>query len=244
MLQLFAFDDNFTNIHSKGSAYDATHWYQDGIPQVQLVSFIAGSEDLCILEQSGRIRNFSFISQSFRYGIYTSYPSKSCSPMFFHRPAMIQLPHPAEAMFSAPDGSALLVVEKAVDDVHLRAFHTNNFGATNEGIVTACGGTWKDCHSFSVTSLEYRENAHVVALHPKDETINSLVVRIGKNTTDFQYQSKDDRNKTKKAVQSEHNCIIDCVSDVWTRYPVVPAIKRYIPPLFFPKRFQPNTCVL
>lgn len=59
-------DDAFSNLQARGTAFNLTKWYDDGIPKLSSSCFFAGTEDLCLVEHSGRIRVFSFMSQNFR----------------------------------------------------------------------------------------------------------------------------------------------------------------------------------
>lgn len=109
----------------------------------------------------------------------------------------------------------------------LRAFHSAAFGSSNDGIVPSPDTIFHRAESFTVTSLEYRDNPHIIALCPSNHSLCSLSLKISKKTTDFQYQSKNEQRQRTTQQDTEHNSLIDCLSDVWTRYPVVPAVRRY-----------------
>lgn len=53
-------------LKSLGSPHDLTAWYQDGFPTIRTAVLLAGIDDLCLCETSGRLRIFSFFAQSFR----------------------------------------------------------------------------------------------------------------------------------------------------------------------------------
>ena len=66
-LQHFVIDESFSTIMSRGSYQDIGRWYSDSIPQLRMAVFVTGTDELCIVEESNRMRIYSFISQSFRY---------------------------------------------------------------------------------------------------------------------------------------------------------------------------------
>ncbi|KAG8926962.1 hypothetical protein FRC01_008173 [Tulasnella sp. 417] len=86
-------DEGFETLQQRGPTYELTPWYADGPPAISDICFFSGSEEICILEQSGRIRVFSLLVQAFRPGSIWLSPS----------PVKIQ---------SSPDGAALLVWER------------------------------------------------------------------------------------------------------------------------------------
>lgn len=59
-------DDAFVNVQSRGSPFSLMKWYQEGEPDIVAASFFSGSEELCLVESSGRVRVFSFLAQTFR----------------------------------------------------------------------------------------------------------------------------------------------------------------------------------
>jgi len=57
---------------------------------------------------------------------------------------------------------------------------------------------------------------------------NSVALDITKKITEFMFKEKGARNSPINGTTSGtvHNCFIDCHADVWTRFPVVPAVQR------------------
>ncbi|KAG8897412.1 hypothetical protein FRC00_004306, partial [Tulasnella sp. 408] len=65
-LQEFLMDGTFSTMHSRGSPLSLNSWYTNGIPEFTKAAFFSGSEELCLVEASGRVRVFSIPSRSFR----------------------------------------------------------------------------------------------------------------------------------------------------------------------------------
>lgn len=75
-LQVFQIDEAYHSVRSKGSHQDVTVWYTDGPLSIAGACFLQGTEDLCVLEHSGRLRIFSFITQTFRYVLSAPFRSR------------------------------------------------------------------------------------------------------------------------------------------------------------------------
>lgn len=66
-MHVFVMDETLSNLSSRGIPIDVARWYLDGPALVQLAVFFPGTEELCLVEHSGRARIYSFLSQGFRY---------------------------------------------------------------------------------------------------------------------------------------------------------------------------------
>ena len=144
-------------------------------------------------------------------------------------PADIRLANTPETIFSTPDGSALVVVEKSGESgFYLRSFYISTFGSSVEGSLLGETTVFHGCTSFLLTCFENRGTPHLLALSPSKHSIESRLLRISKQTSEFQFQSKNrHQGKIEQAI-GEQNALIDCFSEVWTRYPVIPAISRCV----------------
>lgn len=60
-------NETYNALNARGTPFNLTRWYPEGVPKLTKSCFFAGSEELCLVETSGRIRTFSFVSQGFRY---------------------------------------------------------------------------------------------------------------------------------------------------------------------------------
>ncbi|KAG8855501.1 hypothetical protein FRB96_007005 [Tulasnella sp. 330] len=209
ILHVFVMDETLTNLSSRSTPVDVTKWYSDGPALIRTAVFFPGTEELCLVEQSGRVRIYSFMSQGFR-------------------PASIQLPAPYDYVQCAPDASALLVVEGAIDGVRqLRVYHRASFGTGKslEGIVRNLPANLAQGAFFAITSLG-QQNTSLLCLLPEPPGIVSVSVQISRKETEYQFRAKEARETCTSVVVTKHNSLLDCFSEVWGRYPVVPAIKR------------------
>ncbi|KAG8900671.1 hypothetical protein FRB99_005822, partial [Tulasnella sp. 403] len=205
--QLFAIDESFTNIQSRGSPFNLLPWYQDGIPKIAATAFFAGTEELCLLEENGRVRVFSFLAQSFKPGTIR------LNPVVCHLQA-------------SPDGTALIAIEQDQHGRKLRVFHLASFGHKDAGITTALPEEFNHATSFTLTSIGDRRNVFLLALSPSLQCVHSVALDISRKETEYQFRAKAERAQSAVAVPTVHNALMDCFSEVWSRYPVVAAIQR------------------
>jgi hypothetical protein len=84
-------------------------------------------------------------------------------------------------------------------------------------------------HSFGLTSLVNRNSIHLIVLDPEQHLYQSVALDITKKVTEFMFKERG--RKTLASATShtnDHNCLLECHNEVWTRFPVVPAIRRQI----------------
>ena len=82
-------------------------------------------------------------------------------------------------------------------------------------------------HTLSMTSFVDRNCVHVVALELEHSTCQSHVLDISKKVTEYALKAKGDSQLVvDPSATLSANILIECLSDVWTRFPVVPAISR------------------
>jgi hypothetical protein len=81
----------------------------------------------------------------------------------------------------------------------------------------------------ALSSLLKRTNVHLVMLDVQARQCQSLALDITSRVTQFIFNEKGSNrvhgNHSSSTLNS-HNCLIDCHADVWTRFPVQPAIRR------------------
>ncbi|KAG8984528.1 hypothetical protein FRB93_006439 [Tulasnella sp. JGI-2019a] len=209
-LNVFAMDEELTHLSSCGSPYDVTTWYTDGAAQIKAAVFFPGTEELCLIEQSGRARVYSFLDLGFR-------------------PVAIQLPLMIESAHAAPDTSALLVVEGTMEGIkQIRVFHRAAFDNENatQGVVRDLPDQFNHLGTqFIVTSLGQR-NVTLLALLPRTPELHSVAVEISRQEEGFYLQLKEDQEELSKMVAKTHNSLLNCFGEVWDRFPVISAIKR------------------
>ena len=79
-----------------------------------------------------------------------------------------------------------------------------------------------------MTSFVEKSRCHLVALDVASKSIQSVALHFTHKTTEFTFK-ENDRHRARGAsdIATAHNSIIDCHRDVWTRFPVVPAVRRH-----------------
>ena len=75
-----------------------------------------------------------------------------------------------------------------------------------------------------MTSIAIRGRVFLLALDIDAHCVNSIAINITRKTTEVVFQEKGNRNALKSGTR--HNTLIDCHREVWTRFPVLPAVKR------------------
>ncbi|KIO19089.1 hypothetical protein M407DRAFT_31267 [Tulasnella calospora MUT 4182] len=208
-IQTFILKDKFTALQQRGAPHELTRGYIEGPPAIRAISFFSGTEDICLLEESGRIRVYSLQTQAFRPG--TVHLSRI--------PAMMQ---------SSPDGSALVLVERTQDEQNwqARVFHQATFGENPDGIIVDLPSDFHDATRFAISSLGRRSYVYLVAHSPSAKSLLSVALRISRIEAEYLFREKTGRHARLQCVATAHNSLVDCFSEVWDRFPVIPAIPR------------------
>jgi len=140
------------------------------------------------------------------------------------RPASLQLPSPPSAVYSSPDGSCLLVLQAQGSQPSLTAYHWETFGSTG-GIPLQIPTV--PLEGAVVTSMVSRGRVFLLSLDIDAQCVNSVAIDITRKVTEVIFQEKGSRNASKNGTGStQHNNLLDCHKEVWTRFPVLPAVKR------------------
>ena len=140
------------------------------------------------------------------------------------RPASLQLPSLPSAIFSSPDGACLLTLHTHGKQPSLTAYHWETFGST--------AGIALDVPKFPLqdavlTSLVSRGRVFLLGLDVATASIKSFAIDITKKLTEFTFKENGSRNASNnKARQTQHNSLLDCHAEVWSRYPVLAAVRR------------------
>ncbi|KAL1696787.1 hypothetical protein GGG16DRAFT_43139 [Schizophyllum commune] len=203
MLYVYSFDEAFAAIRS-AHIIDLNRWYPDGTSMHQMC-IASGSEEVLLIDNVAQARVFSLITQQFR-------------------PATLSLPRLPVTCLTSPDGGCLILMFKDTDDSPpaTRAYHWSTFGSA-EGIALDLPSA-KD--SAITTSIVNRSIVHLAWIEPGDKTICSYALDITKKVTEFSFQEKGSKSTARSNAQTLHNSLIECHADVWTRFPVIPAIPR------------------
>ncbi|KIJ07204.1 hypothetical protein PAXINDRAFT_19596 [Paxillus involutus ATCC 200175] len=123
---------------------------------------------------------------------------------------------------STPDSSGLLATQVRGSEMVVTAYHWDTFGST-EGI------------ALDIPNLQVGDDLVVTSL--------SYVLAITRKITEFMFKERGVRSGTssRSTNATAHNCIIDCHSEVWARFPVLPAVQRETIP--FSNLRSPRTLV-
>ncbi len=141
------------------------------------------------------------------------------------RPASLQLPQVPRAVYSSPDGSCALVIQEKDGVSTVTAYHWTTFAST-DGISITLPDFPVDLDATLLTSIVNRNNIHLIGLDVATQTCRSVVLDITCKATEFTFQEERSKASTSHGEETAHSCLIDCHSDVWTRFPVVAAVKR------------------
>ncbi|KAF8452913.1 hypothetical protein L210DRAFT_3617960 [Boletus edulis BED1] len=208
LLHIFVFDDTRSGFQASGSAINLHPWYNDA-PFIRLACFASGSEELVLVDSQAQARVFSLVTLQFR-------------------PATLQLEKVPYSVSSTPDGACLLVTQANANDLTVMAYHWNTFGST-EGILLDLGSLTVE-NGPVVTSLINRSAVHVIVLDFEARACCSHALDITRKATEFMFKEKGARGSSARHAGTgngtAHNCLIDCHADVWTRFPVLPAVQR------------------
>ncbi|KAH9912631.1 uncharacterized protein BXZ73DRAFT_56103, partial [Epithele typhae] len=207
-LNTFMFDETYTNLQGMGQT-NLSPWYDISV-SITHMEFVSNSEELLFVDTFARARIFSLLTQQFR-------------------PAMLQLPNAPSAVQATPDGSCFLAVFPGAtlsDTVSVRAYHWSSFGSS-EGIVVDVPDDFASLDSHIFTSFVSRSNVHWLALDLGAHSLSSMAFKITCKSTDFAVEERGSASFTSGRDRATvHNSIIDCHAQVWSRFPVVPAIGR------------------
>ncbi len=144
------------------------------------------------------------------------------------RPAALTLDSLPTTVYSSPDGACLFLAYSHDDHTTLHAYHWTMFGSSHEISLQLPDGFPE---SAVLTSFVNRNCVHLIGLNGSSQSCHSVVLDITKKITEFQFKEKgsngsshgkDDHGTTR------HNSLIECFSDVWTRFPVVAAIQHSV----------------
>ncbi|TFY70646.1 hypothetical protein EVG20_g2356 [Dentipellis fragilis] len=207
-LHLYIFDESFRTLQAVATQVDLTQWYteynsRDQV-KIQHACFVSGTEEIVLVDNHHRARIYSFVTRQFR-------------------PASVLLNNPPTKVWSSPDGSCLLVLTIQESTLTLTGYHTSTFGSS-AGITLDLPDLPVD--DVVLTSFVNRSTVHVLGLDIASSSCKSVVLDITSNVTEFAFtESKGNDKKGRHGGRpTVHNCLIDCHAEMWTRFPVQPAI--------------------
>ena len=110
------------------------------------------------------------------------------------------------------------------DKPQLLCYHVASFGSASGIEIQPPAGSLVNA-SFAASCLGRKESFHGICIDTAAKSCSSIVLRITSKTSDYAVRDTGRRADTVEQ-SSVHNSLIDCHSDVWTRYPVQAAIQR------------------
>ncbi|KAG1840861.1 hypothetical protein C8R48DRAFT_739797 [Suillus tomentosus] len=204
LLHIFV-HDNTRGFQASGSAINLTQWYGEGVSIIH-ACFICGSEELMLVDSLAQARIYSLTTMQFR-------------------PATLNLIQIPKAVYSTPDGSCLIAAHVCGSGLTLTAYHWSTFGST-DGVPLEIPDLPLD-QPLLLTSLIKRSIVHLVTLDIDSNSCRSFALDITRRVTEFTFKEKGGRGGVSQSENATaHNCLIDCHADVWTRFPVLPAVQR------------------
>ena len=120
----------------------------------------------------------------------------------------------------------MLTVQEENGVSTLTAYHWSTFASTN-GISVTLPDFPVDLNAAALTSIINRNNIHFIGLDLESRSCRSVILGITRKATEFSFQERRFKALSGHGKHTVHNCLIDCHADVWTRFPVVPAVKRH-----------------
>jgi len=76
-----------------------------------------------------------------------------------------------------------------------------------------------------LTSMVSRGRVFFLGLDINTQTVKSVAIDITKKVTELMFKEKGSKDGPNTRL-TQHNCLLDCHAEVWTRFPVLPAVKR------------------
>ncbi|KAG1719880.1 hypothetical protein EDB19DRAFT_2044892 [Suillus lakei] len=206
LLHVFVYDDT-RGFQASGSTINLTQWYAEET-SISHACFICGSEELLLVDTFAQARVYSLTTLQFR-------------------PATLNLLQIPTAVYSTPDGSCLIAAHVRMSDLTLTAYHWSTFGST-VGTPLEIPDLPSD-QPLLLTSLTSRNIVHLVTLDVATRSCRSIALDITRKVTEFTFKEKGARGghaMSENVRGTANNCLIDCHAEVWTRFPVLPAVQR------------------
>lgn len=223
-LHLFIFDESYKTLQGQGTAINLAPWYRQTETLILHAAFVCGNEEVVLVDSKAQARVFSFVTLQFRYYLLSPNIFPNITYCRFQRPASLQLPYLPSSIFSSPDGSCLLVLDTRDSKPFLTAYHWETFGST--------AGIRLDVPEFSLhgavlTSMVDRGRIFLMGLDINSGSVQSIAIKITKKRTEFMFKENGDGNASNNGTRHTlHNILLDCHAEVWSRFPVVAAVKR------------------
>ncbi|KAI9455078.1 hypothetical protein BJY52DRAFT_1122217 [Lactarius psammicola] len=205
-LHIFVLEDERGSLRGMGPAIDLLPFYNNGESIVH-ACFVHGHEEILFVDSNAQARIFSLT-------------------MLQPKPASLQLPQIPRAIYSSPDGSCVLVVQEKEGVSSVTAYHWATFAST-DGISITLPDFPVDLDAALLTSIVNRNNIHLIGLDTITQSCRSVILDITCKAAEFTFQEQRSRASMSRGKETAHNSLIDCHSEVWSRFPVVAAVRRH-----------------
>ncbi|KAG8834730.1 hypothetical protein FRC17_007454 [Serendipita sp. 399] len=206
LLHVYIYDLDARTFIARGGAFNMTRWFSF-IPEITHLVFATGTENILLIQKDGLCRIFSLISET-------------------DRPSTIKLQGEARAAFSSADGACLMVQVVKNGEASLMCYHWPSFGTTG-GIEIPWPADVPLDASVTVSSIGHRGGTYILFTVPRLGLCTSVYVRITKKSSDFTFRpSGNITGSSGDTKKTANNSLIDCHSEVWTRFPVKSPIAR------------------
>ncbi|KIM24947.1 hypothetical protein M408DRAFT_331430 [Serendipita vermifera MAFF 305830] len=214
LIHIYTYDIEARAFIARGGSVNITRWYDlsPNLPTFTQMVFIAGTEEILLIEDSGSCRIYSLVTENFR-------------------PSSLKIEEPVRAASSSPDGACLFLSTGNDEGAQVRCFHWASFGS-NQGIELDIPEDIPMRQNFSVSSVGHKKMTYLLFLDTANKVCRSLLIQITCKSSDFMVHSDlNEFEYGRKPELSINNSLIDCHAEVWTRYPVYGgAIKRETSP--------------
>ncbi|KAH7105369.1 hypothetical protein BKA62DRAFT_386244 [Auriculariales sp. MPI-PUGE-AT-0066] len=215
-LHLYEMDEHMGSIRgTAGNTINLTPWFTDNPRAIHHICFVGSSDsqaaEICFIDELNLVRIFSTATAQFRGATVTL----TREPVF---------------VGATPDGSCLcaIAVDSDEGEMILEAVHWASFGeASARQVPILMAQEVPVASSLMLTSFLERNNVHLLALDFESSTCHSVALDITRKVTEYALKARGNaRLAVDAAASGSANQLIECLSDVWTRFPVAPAISR------------------
>ncbi|CAJ0761535.1 24589_t:CDS:2, partial [Entrophospora sp. SA101] len=183
-LNVYAFDENQTNLYGRNPNIQILQYYNNSAPVIKYFFFIKTTEELCFVETNDKAKIYNLVTGQFR-------------------PATLQFPPDSINMSSTPDGSCIVVFvkEKSIkslqavsneDDIFkAHVYFCSNLGSTANKIV----GLPSNMNSLQFFQFSFINNRqlHLSTINVEKNLFHSLITKITLEKTNYRFQKCNQR---------------------------------------------------
>jgi len=180
------------------------------------------------VDETGLARIFSLVTEQFRFVLH-HFCDYYVPLTDLHSPAVCELGYVPASVHAVPDGAAFLALEPRSDgSPRLLCYHLASFGPSAATPIELPEESYLNAN-MAVSCMGQNENPHAIFLDCSTSVCSSISLHIASKTSEYDFRAGGNRSDSVEK-HTVHNSLIDCHSDVWTRYPVQAAIRRETAP--------------